>query len=432
MNGPVKEKRDQSTMNRTFATTGFLCLLLATWCLNTAAARDTIYLKSGRILHGKVTEGKAKKGGDFILLTTETGAVYKLDKGDIVKSILKREQADIDYAARLKHVRDIATDHIELAKWCQDQDRGKTRFKEQIRWHYENVIRLDPEHSNARKKLGYMKLSDGTWVAEAEFKSRQGYIPDRKRSWVSGMSKNVEQANEKVDEEFGAKKKAFNRWSNDARRGNVQPAALNAICDASTIIMVYEQAIEVTEAGNIELARVHLDAISTVKNQVAIRSIAQFAMAANSQELREHAIALLSQNDFSHATVVLTFREGLQSTNRWIVHNSAFAIAEVASADDNSRDHAILPLAEALITTHSQKIAGALESGRLNPSFGPGGASLTTGGGPQTREVDYRNQPTLDAMRRLYEVDFEYNEDKWREWYIENYTLSGLDVRVDN
>jgi len=421
-------------MTRTTTIAGIVLLLLPLFFSDTASAQDSVQLKSGRILRGKVSEGEAEKGGPFILLETHTGAVYKLDKGDIVESIMKREQADIDYETRLKHVRDIATDHIEIAKWCEKQKkaRGKTRFKEQIRWHYENVVRLDPDHASARKKLGYMKLEDGTWVAEAEFKSRQGYIPDRRRDWVAALSKEVELEGNNGEDRQGARKKELNRWFANAKRGRYDAASLAAICDSSSFVLVYKNAIEVTEAGKIELARVHLDAISTVKNELAIRMISHFAMAANSKELREHAISLLSQKEMNQTLAVLTLKEGLQSTtSRWIVHNSAFAIAEVASSDEFSRDHAILPLAAALVTEHTERIAGALEAGRMNPSFGTGGSGLQMGGGPQTRQIRAPNRPSLDALRRLCEVDFEYNADAWTEWYIDNYTLADLNIRED-
>ncbi len=415
-------------MERTH-TAAILFLILLFVCSDLADARDTVYLKSGRVLTGNVKEGKAEKGGAFIFLKTESGAIYKLDKGDIVKTFLLREQVDIDYETRLKRVRDIATDHIEIAKWCQKQDRGKTRFKEQIRWHYENVIRLDPEHSNARKHLDHMKLADGSWVVRADYASRQGYVADRKRDWVAELSKYVAANDEELDVQFGAKKKEFNLWLKSAKRGQFQPAVLAQICDQSTLLLVYDSAIDYQ--NNFELARVHLDAIATVNSGTAIRILCQFAMEASNQAVREHAISLLSQSKMDHATAVLTLTEGLTNPDRQILLNAAFAIAEVASTDDFSRDLVVIQLADSLVTEHEEKIEGALEAGRMNTSFGNGGTSFQTGGGPQTQMKQYENQASLDTLRRLFEVDFAYNEQAWRNWYIENYTLSDLTVRGD-
>ena len=412
-------------MIQTFKKAGFAALVLLFLCANILTA-DTVYLKSGRILTGKVTEGKAEKGGAYIVLTTETGAVYKLDKGDIVKTLHKLDQVELDYKKRLPLVRDIATDHIEIAKWCEKQRSGKTRFKEQIRWHHENVIRLDPDHSNTRKKLGYIKLPDGNWVAEAEFKARQGYVKDRRR-WIPNLSKLVKENEDQNDAKFGAKKKEFNMWVRNARNGNVQPSALARICDNSTIFLVFDSAVG---ASNEEMVRIHLDAISTVKSNLAIRMICKFAMEHHNKSVREHAIALLSQSDMDHTAAVLALAEGLTFSNRGVVLAAAFAIGEVASTDEFSRDHAIVPLARALNTEHDEKIPGALEAGRLNTSFGDNGTSFQTGGGPQTRKVKYENQASLDALRRLFpEARFGFDERVWLDWYIQNYTLTDMTVR---
>ena len=413
-----------------FFSATFKCTLavLLTLLVSQDAPADTVYLKTGRILHGEVSEGTAERGGDYILLKTKSGAIYKLDKGDIVKSIIKRDQVDLDYAAKRRHISNTATDHIELAKWCEKQERGKTRFREQIRWHYKNVVRLDPEHTSARKKLGYMKLENGTWVAEAEFKQRQGYRPDR-RDWVAALAQEVRTANERADAETGAKKGEFKRWLKRAKQGDHQPAVLANLCDRSTLGDVYESAIR--EIDNTELTRVHLDAISQVDSNVAVRILAQFAMMAPSKELREHAISLLSQPEINHIKAVLALAEGLKFSTREIVHNAAFAIGEVSSTDQYSRDLVILPLVDSLITTHTERIEGALEAGRLSTSFGNGGTGFQTGGGPQTKKVNYKNEPSLAALRRLVETDFDFDEPAWRDWYIENYTLSRLDVRVD-
>lgn len=417
-------------MIQSLTKTGFALLVLVLLCADLSMA-DTVYLKSGRILTGKVTEHEADKGGKYIILTTETGAVYKLDESDIVKKVIPFSVAEVEYKKRLRLVRDIATDHVEIAKWCKKQDLGKTRFKEQIRWHHENVVRLDPDHKNARKELGYIKLPDGNWVAESEFKSRQGYVKVRTK-WVPELSKQVKANDDEFDAKFGAKKKEFNRWVRAAENGNASASALANICDSSTVFLVYNRAIEINTSNNrgIEMLRVHLDAISTVRSGTAIRMMSQFAMMHPSKEIREHAIALLSQREIDHTTVVLTLAEGLLSTNRGIVEASAFAIGEVASTDSYSRDHAIVPLVNALVTEHDEKIPGALAAGRMNPSFGSGGSGLQMGGGPQTRKRKFNNQATLDALRRLFsEVRFGFDEKIWLDWYIQNYTLPDMTVR---
>jgi hypothetical protein len=416
-------------MNQYFTLT-FVAFVVAL-SVGSAEATDKVFLKSGRVLEGKVDEGNAKKGGAFILLKTESGAVYKLDKGDVVKTVIKSQPADIEYQKRLSHVRDIAKDHIELAKWCEDQERGSTRFAEQIRWHYENVIRLDPQHSNARTKLGHLKLDDGTYVVAADYKARHGYVKDR-RKWISELGMRVIANIEKNDSESGSKKKTFNLWIKQASRGNVQPEALKQFCDPTTVAMVGQSAIAFANENNIEMCRLHLEAISTVNSREAIKYLAHFAVESSSQDLREHAISLLAQPQVDKRTAIDLLAIGLLYPNRWNVHMAAFAIGEICSNDDGSREFAAIPLIESLNTLHTVRIAGALEPGRMNTSFGAGGTGLNMGGGPQTKKVPLTNQPSLDALRRLFEVNFQFNEQLWQEWYVANYTLSDLQVRGDN
>ena len=272
-------------------------------------------------------------------------------------------------------------------------------------------------------------MSDGNWVAEAEFKSRQGYIKGRKK-WISILSEKVKANDDEFDAKRGARKKEFNLWFKAAQRGNFQPGVLAKICDNSTIFLVYESAVGVT--GSVELVRIHLDAISTVKSNTAIRIMSQFAMMHPNKEVREHAITLLSEPDVNHAGAVGALAEGLKFSNRGVVHAAAFAIGEVASANPYIRENTIVPLVNSLNTEHDEAIPGALEAGRLSTSFGTGGTSFRTGGGPLTRKKEFKNQPSLDALRTLFtEVRFGFDEDAWLDWYIENFTLADIDVRGD-
>ena len=408
-------------------------LLLLAACVATAQqntyCNDTVYLKSGQVLTGSVSEGEATKGGEFILLTTSSGSVYKLDKGDIVRTIVPRDQVDIQYKKRLALVRDIATDHIELVKWCEDQEKGSTRFAEQIRWHYENVIRLDPNHQTARKNLGHMELADGTWVIISDYKPRHGYVKDR-RHWISKLGTLVIANNERFDSENGSKRKAFNSWLKKVQKGTASVGELESICDASTIEMVYLSAMK--NSNNVELCRVMLDAISKVESFLTEQYLARFAYEAPQQAIREHAISLLSQPHMNHTLAVDRIAQGLTGPDRWYVRSAAIAIAEIASQNEESAIAIALPLINSLNTEHTEKLNGALAPGRMNPTFGSGGTGLRMGGGPQTKQVIYKNQSSLDALRRLFEADFQFSEERWKQWYIANYTLSDLQVRSDD
>ena len=110
----------------------------------TAEVLDTIYLKSGSVLKGKIVSqsDKSDSGRAWIVIKTTSGAKYKLDYTRSVESVLRASDEDIEYRKKARTIEDKAAAHLELASWCEDQKRGRTRFAEQIRWHYEQAVRL--------------------------------------------------------------------------------------------------------------------------------------------------------------------------------------------------------------------------------------------------------------------------------------------------
>lgn len=407
---------------------GFLtgCLLFH----GAADAEDTVLLKSGRTLHGKVKEGKDEKTGKFIDIQTASGSFYRLDYNDSVKSVTYEDESNFEYRDRLRNMANNATAHMELAEWCRKQPRGSTRFKEQIAWHFENIIRFDPEHVVARRKLGYIKLDDGSWVLEDLYAEKYGYVKDG-RYFAPAIIEKVRNVGEIEDSARNEKKAAFLQWLRSMRRGGGSAMQLQQLCDETSIEFIAKQAQDDREKNSVELRRVYLDAIGTVKtSSLAISALAEFAMKDPDRSVREHAIALLSQPEFNHVTAVSFLKAGLVSPINATVRNAGFAIGEVCSSDDYSRDYAILPLAKSLSTTH-EFATGNLEAGRLNPTFGNGGSGLQTGGGPQSVNRDVQNDSSLTALRRLVEVDFQYDEKAWTNWYIGNFTRYNMTVRDD-
>ena len=90
-----------------------------------------------------------------------------------------------------------------------------------------------------------------------------------------------------------------------------------------------------------------------------------------------------------------------------------------------------MPLIDALETKHVIAIVGN-EPGRLGMTFGDGGTGMTTGGGPQSRTEMVPNDASRVALKKITGQDFGFDEVAWQNWYLENYTLYDLNVRVDD
>lgn len=79
------------------------------------------------------------------------------------KWIKQEDKSKVDYEEKLTQLtEEDVKGHYKLGEWCKRKgllDEAKTQF--------ERVIKLDPDHTKARKKLGYIKYKD-QWVTKEE------------------------------------------------------------------------------------------------------------------------------------------------------------------------------------------------------------------------------------------------------------------------
>ncbi len=73
-----------------------------------------------------------------------------------------------DYDARRQKATYTAEGHWALGLWADEHG-----LKDQARAHFTAVIRLDPSHENARRRLGY-KRHDGRWATDAQLVAERG------------------------------------------------------------------------------------------------------------------------------------------------------------------------------------------------------------------------------------------------------------------
>src|SRR3990170_907170 len=139
-----------------------ILLLLQIVVINLYA--DVVHLTTGGKVEGKVTDlgSELKVEGPIATATISKDRVVSI------------ERKETSYEAYLNKLSELKADdlegHYQLALWCKDKNLGTQARKE-----FEAVIRIDPDHENARKELGYVKY-DGKWMTEDEAKMAQGYV----------------------------------------------------------------------------------------------------------------------------------------------------------------------------------------------------------------------------------------------------------------
>ena len=399
-----------------------------------ANAQDLFILKSGRLMHGDVvTETVAEDSGrPNTVIKMESGSLYELDRKRLIARTFPDGELDQEYRDRFAEMPDTAEANWNLQLWCSSVDGGKFRFAEQIRFHLQNVIELDPDHRLARSKLGYDQLDDGTWVLAERFAINRGY-QRQGTGWAPMMQDEVVESRENADAILGRRKSDYVQWQRDVRKNKTSDIELARrlaeICDEHAIGLLAEDAF--TEPS-VRLREMYIDAFATVNTNAAIDQLVLFAIADPDQALRERAMAILSQPEYDHTYVVLRMTGNLKSNNNAKVNQAAAAIAEVSSTDDYSRQHILMPLANALVTRHTFS-TDALEAGRMAVNTNTDGSlgGFSTGGGPQTVDRDLMNEQVYSALKRLSEVDFRFDTQAWKDWFIETHTMYNINVRGD-
>jgi hypothetical protein len=149
---------------------------LAAWLAAGPPARaDEVLLTNGNTL-----EGKARREGDDVVLTTRHGE-HRLKAADVVRITPGPTQGD-RYQERLRALDpgsgDPVPDLVALADWCQAEG-----LRAEARLHWRAVLAQDPDHGTARARLGYVRYQ-GRWLTEPEYYAERGFVR-RGGQWVS-------------------------------------------------------------------------------------------------------------------------------------------------------------------------------------------------------------------------------------------------------
>ncbi|MET0340357.1 MAG: hypothetical protein ABW252_05115 [Polyangiales bacterium] len=133
-----------------------------------SARADAVHLRSGRVIEGQVTAD-----GDKVVIATESGRI-SVPRGDVAR-IAQGEpplvEAQRREAALTPHDR---AGLLQLADFCREHGLGARE-----RALLERLVALDPDHAEARRRLGYVRGPKG-WVARGD-RAREDAMLRRER-----------------------------------------------------------------------------------------------------------------------------------------------------------------------------------------------------------------------------------------------------------
>jgi hypothetical protein len=166
------------------------------------AHADTLILEGGGEVSGHVT---GPDGGKY-RVETRVGTVW-VDAGK-VKERKEGESLVETYLEKRKAVsEDDAAGLWTLAEWCGDNDLE--RFVKEIA---QAVVKLEPDHADARKSLGFVKHK-GKWITQEMYYGEIGYVL-YKGKWMSQDEMKAQVAldeTKKIEKKIAAEKRAHER-----------------------------------------------------------------------------------------------------------------------------------------------------------------------------------------------------------------------------
>lgn len=375
---------------------------------------DEVRLEHGGRVHGEILRGGDTPRSQLAVLSPWGRMV--LDRGQIAQ-VLSEEPAKIEYVRRAPTVSDTADSQFALAQWCRDNGLGN-----ELRTHLARVLELDPEHEEARRLLGYQHIN-GQWVTRGELLASRGLIRHggdyRTRQEVALVERK-----EQAEETARQWKKRLRGWRNDLAKGNneVARAAAEAFANLKNPEASGALAELLSDEPNIRVKVLLIDAAGRVNTSVTLQALVRIAL--NEPNLEARAASLERLRDSGRLALAGPFVASLRSADNFRVNLAADGLAVLG--DENT----IRPLIDALVTTHRTRTGN--DSGGDTYSLNTGTGQHSFGGsGPKVVKRDLKNPRVLNALVELTDVNFLYDESRWREWLASREIVVSVDLRRD-
>ncbi len=377
-----------------------------------SARADVFLLTTGGRVEGTLANPDETPREKYVIQTA--GGQVTLARSQ-VEQWLRPRPAEVQYERIHATYPDTPEGQWKLATWCQEQGLISQR-----KTHLERVVELDPEHAEARRALGYNKVN-GRWITQEDLMKSRGFLRYRGR-WLLPQEVEVLQNKERVEKAEKEWAQKLDRWHNNlgTDRDSVARDAIHALADPAAAKPL-AQLLKRDAPDKVRL--LYVDALARIGTPEALQALAVCSLNDGSEEVRLSCVDLLGKTK-SHE-VVGYYVGQLKSKDNRIVNRAAVGLARMG---DRS---AVLPLIEALWTTHKFKIVtGTGSSNGISTTFNSsGGGGLSMGGGPKIVKQDLQNQNVLDALVMLTGANYGFDMRTWKSWFAAQKQRGTVDAR---
>ena len=375
--------------------------------------QDQLQLKSGASLSGIVSNLPDDKS-EPVSFESSTGDTMLIDR-ELIAKIEKVDSISKQYNNSVDKLEDNAQSHRDIIAWCEEQDRGRSRFRSQILFHRKRVMLLDPNDRATRTKLGYTFLKDeNRWVNKDQFWSQQGY----NKKGDSTLFDVTEGELAKFEEQMKDKRKKFGNWQrNLGQMSHAQAVnSLVSIADPQLMPEIYKKFSATKDRG---LREVYAEVFATARPTTS--SAIQGLVTAVMDDRSDIALDYLRQEDFNRAQISIFLTAFLKSTNNRKINRAGFALGELRATN------AVLALSKALRTKH--QVSNATQQSGATRTQGNAGGTINQFGGQAAKSKVFPNGEVLGALKKITGEDFGYSAEAYQNWYVQNFTHVGLKAR---
>jgi hypothetical protein len=388
-----------------------------TWLLSSGAiaSADTFRLRDGGRLSGELLNAEQDPRTTYVV-RLESGGEVILNAADVAR-VEAASPEEVKYRELLNKIPEAtAENHWIMAEWCRRQ-----RMSAEQDFHLQHVIALQPNHVAARRALGYQPQANDGWARTEDIWKADGYVTDG-GDWRVPQQQRVQEAQKARDEarlEWQRNLKMWRGWLGGRR----SQQAVERITSIDDPLAAEPLAHLFLNEVNPRLREVLAEILGRLDSPLATQVLARAALDENDYEMRMHCLKQLKGNHRGGAVSIFVGALGSKDNAR--VNRAGTALGRM---QDKS---AVLPLIQALHTTHKFRIGGSANN--MNASFdrtGRGGG-LSMGNRAKVIEKQLSNQGVRDALISLTDQNFEFRELSWKAWYLAQSTPPNLDLRRD-
>jgi hypothetical protein len=393
----------------------FFCAVLFCHFFALIVSAETFHLSTGSAVEGKLLNPDQDPRTTYEI-ETSIGKLVLLAKQ--VRKVVIKPMVLQQYEKSLPKVPNTIDGHLDMAAKC-----ALVNLFEQRDFHLLEVLRIDPDNTMVRGKLGFVKIN-GQWRKEDVLMRQQGFVRDGGR-WRTRQELTVKQANEDVEDAEIQWRIKIMRWESiilhNPAKASVAIASIRAIKDYRATKTLAERLNQVKLSRDIKF--MYLEVLIAIGGNVPVEAMLKCISMDSDEALRQRCLNQLRK--WQSRSAMSFFISLLNATDNQTVNNGGYALGELAMAD------ALLPLIKALRTRHTYTIGGG---NNINANFSPnqpGLGGMNFGGKPKVVDQYLINRSVHSAILTIVPegVNFGYDQDRWMQWYIRLNTPQNINLR---